>query len=41
MVLEGDHESVDFCPHTHFWGSLTENVDGLLLDVLILLIGGR
>ncbi len=37
MFLEGDHELVDFCPHTYFSGSLTENIDGLGLDVPILL----
>ena len=38
MLLEGDHESVDFCPHLYFSGCLIENVDGPGLDVLILVI---
>ena len=38
MLLEGDHESHDFCPHLYFSGSLIENVDGLGVNILILLI---
>jgi len=40
MLLEGDNESVDFCPHFYFSGSLIENVDSFGLYVLILLIEG-
>ena len=38
MLLEGDHEPVNFCPHIYFPGRLIENVDSLGLNVLILLI---